>query len=245
MRIIKAKDYNDMSKKAAGVIASQVTLNPDSVLGLATGSTVEGLYSTLADWYSQGTLDFSKIKSVNLDEYVGLSQDHDQSYYYFMNTNLFSKINVDLKNVNLPDGMAKDTDAECKRYDGVIDELGGTDIQLLGLGHNGHIGFNEPMDEFKKGTHCVELTQDTISSNARFFESENEVPRKALTMGIKNIMQAKKVLLCVSGKAKSEILKEVLTGPVIPQVPGSILQLHSDLVVVADEDALSKMPNLF
>lgn len=241
MRIIRAKDYDDMSVKAAAVIASQVVLNPESVLGLATGSTVEGVYDILAEQNAKGDLDFSGIKTVNLDEYVGLAPDHDQSYRYYMNTNLFDRIGIDKSNTNVPDGMAKDIDAECKRYNSIIEGFGQTDLQLLGLGNNGHIAFNEPADEFIPMTHCVELTEDTIESNSRFFENIDDVPKKALTMGIKNITQSKLILLCVSGKGKADALKKVLTGPIIPQVPGSILQLHPNLIVVADEDALSLM----
>ncbi len=241
MRIIKAKDYDDMSRKAAAVISSQVTLKPDSVLGLATGSTVEGLYKELVKLFNQGTLDFSQVRSVNLDEYVGLPPDHDQSYNYFMKTNLFSKINIDEANTNLPNGLARDSDLECKRYDKIIDGFGQMDLQLLGLGNNGHIGFNEPSDTFMTNTHCVELTDETIESNARFFSDKSQVPKKALTMGIKGITQAKIVLLCVSGTHKAEALKNVLAGPVTPQIQGSILQMHPNLVVVADKDALSKL----
>ena len=241
MRIIRAKNYEEMSIKAATVISSQITMVPDSVLGLATGSTMEGAYKILGEWYTQGWIDYSGLKSVNLDEYVGLAADHDQSYHYYMNHHLFSKINMSAKNTNLPDGTAVDTDAECKRYDTVIESFGHIDLQLLGLGPNGHIGFNEPADEFPTTTHCVDLTEETIQANSRFFNDINDVPKKALTMGIKSIMQAKSVLLCVNGSHKADALKAVLTGPITPQVPGSILQLHSDLIVVADEESLSKM----
>jgi glucosamine-6-phosphate deaminase len=241
MRIIKAKDYDDMSRKAAAVIASQVALVPDSTLGLATGSTMEGIYDVLGKQCKEEGLDFANIRSVNLDEYVGLTADHDQSYHYYMKTNLFDKINIDMASTNVPDGTAKDTDAECKRYDKVINELGPIDLQLLGLGNNGHIGFNEPADAFEPLTNCVELTEETITSNARFFEKESDVPKKAITMGIRSIMQAKVILLCANGTKKAEAIKKVLTGPVTPQVPGSILQLHPNLIVVADEDALSKL----
>jgi len=241
MRIIRAKDYEEMSIKAATVISSQKTLFPDSVLGLATGSTMEGTYQILSEWYEQGWIDYSELKSVNLDEYVGLSADHSQSYHYYMKKHLFSKINIDEKNTNLPNGMASDPEAECRHYDEIIEGYGRIDLQLLGLGPNGHIGFNEPADEFPSLTHCVYLTEETIKANSRFFDDINEVPRNALTMGIKSIMQANKVLLCVNGAHKADALKSVLTGPITPQVPGSILQLHSDLIVVADEEALSKM----
>jgi glucosamine-6-phosphate deaminase len=241
MRIYQTKDYDEMSRKAAGMIAAQVIIKPDSVLGLATGSTPIGIYKNLVEGYQTGDLDFSRVKSVNLDEYRGLPREHDQSYYYFMYAHLFQHINIDLNNVNVPNGMEPDREKECARYDQVIESMGGVDLQLLGLGHNGHIGFNEPDAVFAKGTHCVDLAKSTIEANKRFFCSADEVPRQAYTMGIGNIMHAKKILLVVSGKEKAAILKEALTGPVTPKVPASILQLHNDVVVVADEAALSQM----
>ncbi|MBS6642090.1 MAG: glucosamine-6-phosphate deaminase [Clostridiaceae bacterium] len=241
MKVIKTKDYQDMSRKAANVISAQVITKPDCVLGLATGSTPIGTYKQLIDWYNKGDLDFSEVKTVNLDEYKGLSRDNDQSYYYFMYNNLFKHINIKLENTNVPNGTEPDSEKECSRYDDVINGLGGADLQLLGLGHNGHIGFNEPDDTFAKTTHCVDLQESTIEANKRFFADINDVPRQAYTMGIKTIMQAKKILLVVSGEDKAEILREVLTGPITPKVPASILQLHNDVIVVADEAALSKM----
>ncbi|PNV58954.1 glucosamine-6-phosphate deaminase [Clostridium sp. chh4-2] len=241
MKVYKVKDYQEMSRKAANVISAQVIMKPDCVLGLATGSTPIGTYKQLIDWYNKGDLDFSEVKSVNLDEYKGLSKDNDQSYYYFMYNNLFKHINIKLENTNVPDGTEPDSDKECSRYDDVINSLGGADLQLLGLGHNGHIGFNEPDDSFAKTTHCVDLQESTIEANKRFFADINDVPRQAYTMGIKTIMQAKKILLVVSGEDKAEILREVLTGPITPKVPASILQLHNDVIVVADEAAMSKM----
>ena len=213
MKIYKTKNYDEMSKKAAHIIASQVILNPDCVLGLATGSTPVGTYKNLIEWYQNGDLDFSQITSCNLDEYRGLSGDNDQSYRYFMNH---------------------------KTYEEIIEKVGGIDLQLLGLGHNGHIGFNEPADEFPKTTHCVDLTESTIQANKRFFENEADVPRQAYTMGIGTIMSAKKILVVVSGEDKAEILNKVINGPITPQVPASILQLHPDVTIVADEAALSK-----
>ncbi|MFR5601393.1 MAG: glucosamine-6-phosphate deaminase [Lachnospiraceae bacterium] len=242
MRVYRAKDYNDLSRKAANIISAQVIMKPDCVLGLATGSTPIGTYKQLIDWYNKGDLDFSDVKSVNLDEYRGLPRDNDQSYYYFMYNNLFKHINIDLDRTNVPNGMEPDSDKECTRYDNVIKELGGIDLQLLGLGHNGHIGFNEPDETFAKGTHCVDLQESTIEANKRFFANIDDVPRQAYTMGIGNIMSAKKVLLVVSGEDKAQILHDVLCGPVTPKVPASILQLHEDVIVVADEAALSKMP---
>ena len=239
MRIYIGKDYEEMSRIAANVLSAQVTMKPDCVLGLATGSTPIGTYKVLIERCAQGDLDFSQVKSINLDEYVGLSGEHDQSYRYFMNNNLFNHINIDKANTNVPNGLAEDVDAECARYNEVINTLGPIDIQVLGMGHNGHIGFNEPDDHFPLETHKVDLAQSTIDANARFFASADEVPRQALTMGIKTIMQAKKVLVVVSGKDKAEIVKKAFTGPVTPQVPASILQMHSDVILVADEAAAS------
>lgn len=229
-----------MSRKAANVISAQVIMKPDCVLGLATGSSPLGTYKQLIDWYNKGDLDFSEVKSVNLDEYKGLTKDNDQSYYYFMYNNFFKHVNIDLNNTNVPDGTEPDSEKECSRYESVIRSLGGVDLQLLGLGHNGHIGFNEPDDEFAKITHCVDLQPSTIEANKRFFASIDDVPKQAYSMGIGTIMRAKKILLIVSGAEKADILKEVLFGPVTPRVPGSVLQLHNDVVVVADEAALSK-----
>ena len=239
MRIYRTKDYQEMSRKAAAIIGAQVVLKPDSVLGLATGSTPIGTYECLIKGYQNKDLDFSEITTVNLDEYKGLTKDNDQSYYYFMYHHLFKDININMEHVNIPDGTKEDEEAECARYEKVIQQCGGADLQLLGLVHNGHIGFNEPAEEFVKSTHCVQLTESTIEANKRFFASIDEVPRYAYTMGINTIMQAKKVLLIVSGEDKAEILKKSLFGPVTPQVPASVLQLHKDLTVVADEAAMS------
>ena len=239
MRVYIGKNYDEMSRIAANVLSAQVTMKPDCVLGLATGSTPIGTYKVLIERCAAGDLDFSQVKSINLDEYVGLSGEHDQSYRYFMNHNLFDHINIDKANTNVPNGLAEDVDAECQRYNDVINTLGPIDIQVLGMGHNGHIGFNEPDDHFPLETHKVDLAQSTIDANARFFASADEVPRQALTMGIKTIMQAKKVLVVVSGKDKAEIVKKAFTGPVTPQVPASILQMHPDVILVADEAAAS------
>lgn len=239
MNIYRAKDYDDMSRKAASIISAQIIMKPDCVLGLATGSTPIGAYRQLVEWYKNGDLDFSNVTSINLDEYKGLAPDNDQSYRYFMNTNLFDLVNIDKSRTFVPDGLEADSDKACNDYNKIIAGSGGIDLQLLGLGHNGHIGFNEPSDIFEKETHCVDLTESTIEANKRFFASEKDVPRQAYTMGIKNIMQAKKILIVVSGESKAKILKEVLYGPVTPLVPSSILQLHNDVTVVADEAALS------
>ncbi|MDO5417450.1 MAG: glucosamine-6-phosphate deaminase [Lachnospiraceae bacterium] len=240
MRIYKATDYNDMSRKAANVISAQVTMKPDCVLGLATGSSPIGTYKQLIEWHREGLLDFSQVHTANLDEYKGLTKDNDQSYYYFMYHNFFKDINIDMANTNIPDGTNPDGEAEGARYDQVVRDLGGVDLQLLGLGRNGHIGFNEPDEVFPKGTHCVDLQESTIEANKRFFASADDVPKQAYSMGIQTIMMARKILLIASGEDKAEALYNSLCGPITPHVPGSILQLHQDVVVVADEAALSK-----
>lgn len=236
MNIIRLESYEMLSKAAANILAAQVILKPDCVLGLATGSTPIGAYEILAKKNAGGEADFSNIKTVNLDEYCGLDKTHPQSYRYFMDKNLFSKINIDRKNTYVPDGTADDKDAECLRYDRLIHSLGGIDMQLLGIGHNGHVGFNEPGDFFVKPTHVVSLNASTIEANARFFNSADEVPKSAITMGIGSIMAAKKVLLLVSGQEKKAILEKALYGDITPQVPASLLQLHSDLTVICCVD---------
>ena len=241
MVIYAGKDYQDVSRKAANIMSAQIIMKPDAVLGLATGSTPVGMYAQLAEWYRKGDLDFSKVTTVNLDEYKGLSGDNDQSYRYFMNTNLFDHVNIDKARTFVPDGLEPDPQKACAAYNEIIRSHGGIDLQLLGLGRNGHIGFNEPGAAFEKETHCVDLTESTIEANKRFFASEDDVPKQAYTMGIKNIMQAKKILVVVSGEDKAAILKEVLYGPITPEVPASILQLHNDVTIVADAAALSKI----
>lgn len=242
MVIYRAKDYQDLSRKAAHIISAQVILKPDCVLGLATGSTPEGIYSQLIEWYKAGDLDFSLTRSVNLDEYKGLAPDNDQSYNYYMHKHLFDHINIKPENTNLPDGLGVDSDKECARYNRVIRSMGGVDLQLLGIGGNGHIGFNEPGDSFDKETHCVALAESTIQANARFFKSIDEVPRYAYSMGIQTIMQAKKILLVASGESKADAIYKAIYGPITPAVPASVLQLHRDVVVVADEAAMSRCP---
>ena len=241
MKIYCGKDYKEMSRIAAKIIAAQIIMKPDCVLGLATGSTPVGAYENLVEWYKQGDLDFSQVTSVNLDEYRGLSGDNDQSYRYFMNKNLFDHVNIDKSRTFVPNGLEPDSGKACSEYDGIIESVGGVDLQLLGIGHNGHIGFNEPTDEFCRNTQCVDLTASTIEANKRFFEKEEDVPRQAYTMGIGTIMKAKKILLVASGADKAEIIAKSLTGPVTPQVPASILQFHNDVTVVCDEAAFSKL----
>ena len=239
MNFIKVNNYDELSTKAAALICAQVVMKPNCVLGLATGSSPLGTYAKIAEKCANGEVDFSKVSSINLDEYVGLDGSNDQSYRYFMNTNLFEKINIDVTKTNVPNGCAKDLQAECEAYDALIQQSGGIDLQLLGIGLDGHIGFNEPADAFDLGTHCVDLTDETIEANKRFFNSKDEVPRQAYTMGTGTIMNARKVLMIVSGKDKAEIIKKAFFGPVTPQVPASILQMHPNFVLVADEDALS------
>lgn len=219
MRIYKGKDYADMSRKAANIISAQVIMKPDCVLGLATGSTPIGLYQQLVAWYEKGDLDFSEVRTVNLDEYKGLSRENDQSYYYFMHHNLFDHVNLPAENSHLPNGMEPDSDKECRRYSELIRSMGGVDLQLLGIGHNGHIGFNEPGDAFDNDVHCVNLTQSTIEANKRFFASADDVPKQAYTMGIKTIMQAKKILIVASGEDKADIVRDAFFGPITPKVP--------------------------
>lgn len=241
MKIYMGEDYKGMSRKAANIISAQIILKPDCVLGLATGSTPIGTYDQLVNWYEKGDLDFSKVVTINLDEYKGLSGDNDQSYRYFMNKHLFDRINVYKENTYVPNGLEADSKKACQEYNDIITKCGGIDMQLLGLGHNGHIGFNEPGGAFEKETHCVNLTKSTIEANKRFFEKEEDVPRQAYTMGIKSIMQAKKILVVVSGEDKADIVKEAFTGPVTPEVPASVLQLHNDVTLVGDRAALSKI----
>ena len=239
MRFIVTKDYNDMSRKAANIISAQIITKPNCILGLATGSTPVGTYKQLVEWYNKGDLDFSEVSTVNLDEYKGLDHDNDQSYYYFMMNNLFKHVNIDLSKTHVPDGTEPDPEKACADYEKIVNKYGGADLQLLGLGHNGHIGFNEPADDFPKVTHCVDLTESTIKANARFFEKIEDVPTQAYTMGIGTIFKAKRILLIASGKDKAEIVKKAFCGPIDPRVPASILQLHPDVTIVLDEDAAS------
>ena len=242
MNIIRAKDYQDMSRKAANIISAQIIMKPDCVLGLATGSTPVGTYRQLIEWYEKGDLDFSRVSTVNLDEYRGLTHTDPQSYYYFMQENLFDHVNIDKAATHVPDGTNQDAADACAKHEQIIKSLGGIDLQLLGLGNNGHIGFNEPGAAFEKETHLVDLAESTIRANARFFASIDEVPKQAYTMGIRTIMQAKKILVVVSGEGKADIVSRAFFGPVTPEVPASILQMHPDVTVVCDEAALSLSP---
>ncbi len=237
MKVIVTKDYTQMCKLASRIFAAQITLKPESVLGLATGSTPVGMYNELVEMYKEGRVDFSKVRTVNLDEYAGLDGSNDQSYRYFMNHNLFDHINIDKDNTNVPNGVAEDLQAECERYEQVVADMGGVDIQLLGIGNNGHIAFNEPCEEFPEKTHIVDLTQNTIEANARFFSSMDEVPKKALTMGIGTIMKAKKIVLLANGAKKAQTIYDTVYGPITPKVPASVLRLHPDVTIFADEEA--------
>lgn len=242
MNIIRAKDYRDMSRKAANIISAQILMKPDCVLGLATGSTPLGTYAQLIDRYSKGDLDFSRVSTVNLDEYRGLTKENEQSYHYFMHYNFFRHINIRLDHTFVPDGTQADSERACQAHEDIIHQLGGIDLQLLGLGNNGHIGFNEPGSAFEKETHLVDLAESTILANARFFKKMEDVPTQAYTMGIKTIMQARKILIVVNGSGKADIVAKAFWGPVTPQVPASILQMHPDATLAADEEALADAP---
>lgn len=235
MKFITVENYEILSRKAAAIIAAQVIAKPNCVLGLATGSSPIGTYKNLIEWCKNGDLDFSSVSSINLDEYTGLDGDNDQSYRYFMNNNLFNFINIDKEKTFVPNGKATDIKAECEAYDKRIAEMG-IDIQLLGIGLDGHIGFNEPDEFFTKETHQVTLDPSTIEANARFFESIDDVPKTAVTMGMGGIMSAKKVLLIANGKNKKDILEKAFFGPIDPKVPASILQLHPDVTVIFSEN---------
>lgn len=241
MRIIRTDSYEQMSRAAANLIAAQMLLRPDCVLGLATGSSPVGIYQQLVESYNKGDLDFSRVRTVNLDEYAGLEAGHPQSYACFMRDNLFRHVNIAPEHTSIPDGMAADAPAECSRYDQLIRSLGGVGLQLLGIGNNGHIGFNEPDDRFSMGTRLVELSESTRQANRRFFDSIDQVPTHAFSMGIRDILQAKRVVMVASGEGKAQAVKAAFSGPVTPRVPASILQYHPDFVLVADSAALSLM----
>lgn len=239
MRIIRTKNYEEMSEAAANIIAAQLIMKPDCVLGLATGSTPIGAYKRLVELNHQGAIDFSSTRTYNLDEYRGLAHDHNQSYHYFMNENLFSHVNIDLANTHVPDGSNPNADEACAQYDQMVEDAGWCDLQLLGIGNNGHIGFNEPCSVFPGPTHLVDLTESTIQANSRLFDCIDDVPRQAYTMGIKTIMNAGCVLIIASGAAKAQAVHDMIEGEIDPMCPASILQLHPNCIVVADEEALS------
>lgn len=245
MRIINCHTYEAMSRKAADILAAQIQLKPNCVLGLATGTTPIGAYQGLIKKYESGSLDFSEVRTYNLDEYRGLTHEDPQSYHYFMNDQLFNHVNIDPANVHVPDGANADADAACADYDRMVAEAGYCDLQLLGIGRNGHIGFNEPADEFSKGTHCVDLTESTIEANSRLFEKEEDVPRQAYTMGTQTIMNARCILIVANGENKAQAVYDMCFGPIVPTCPASILQLHPNVFVVADDAALSKCEGLY
>lgn len=241
MRILVCEDYEEMSKKAAQIILSQITLKPNSVLGLATGSTPIGMYRNLVEMYENGLVDFSDVITFNLDEYYKLPISNNQSYHYFMQENLFSKININSKNIHIPNGMADDIESECSNYEEAIKDAGGIDIQVLGIGRNAHIGFNEPTISFEKGTHLVDLTPSTIEANARFFDCIEEVPKKAITMGTGSIFKSRKIMLLAYGEDKAEAIYNTIHGKITPEIPASILQFHGDIVIILDKKAASKL----
>lgn len=237
MQIIIASNYEDMSRKAADVIAAQLKEKPDTILGLATGSTPIGLYAELVNDCDAGLISFADVESFNLDEYRGLDGTHDQSYRYFMNHHLFDHVDIDKARTHVPDGSNPDSDTACAEYEHAIAAAGGVDLQLLGLGHNGHVGFNEPADHFPVDTHIVDLTESTIQANSRLFDSIDDVPRQAYTMGIGTIMKAASILVVANGADKANIIAEAFTGPVVPSVPASVLQLHPRVTVIVNEEA--------
>jgi glucosamine-6-phosphate deaminase len=241
MRVIIVKDYDEMSKEAAKIIAKQIRQKPDSVIGFATGGTPVGTYKELIRMHKEEGLDFSKITTFNLDEYYGLGPDHPQSYYYYMFENLFNHVNVDPKKIHIPDGLAKDVKAFCEEYEEKIKKAGGIDLQILGIGRDGHIAFNEPGSSLASRTRLVALAEETIKDNARFFEKEEDVPRYAISMGVGTILEAKKLLLLANGESKADAVAAFIEGPVTSQITSSALQLHPDVTVIIDEAAASKL----
>lgn len=237
MKLIVVNNYEELSKVAAKEFSKIIKEKENAVLGLATGGTPVGMYKELIKMYEKKELNFSKITTVNLDEYIGLNPEHNQSYRYFMNNNLFNHINIDKSNTFVPNGLAEDLEAQCKEYDQKISELGGIDIQLLGVGNNGHIAFNEPNSELSSGTHIISLTDNTIEANARFFDNIDDVPRKAITMGVGGIMKAKKIILIASGESKAEAIKGIFSGKITTANPATMLQMHRDVTVIVDEAA--------
>ncbi len=241
MNVKVYKNTDEIGYVAATIFAAQVISKPNSVLGLATGSTPIPTYKNMIDMYNKGVVDFSKVTTFNLDEYIGLDHSHNQSYYYFMQENLFKGINVAEENIHVPSGISDDIEKTAKEYDEMIENVGGIDVQILGIGVNGHIAFNEPCDYFPMGTHTVQLTQSTIEANARFFKNESEVPKSAISMGIGSIMKARKIIIIATGENKADAVSAMVNGKVEPQLPASILQLHSDVTLLCDEAAASKL----
>ena len=238
IRVIECRDYEEMSRAAAGLVAEVMRAKRNAVLGLATGSTPVGMYRELARMNREGELDFSDVTTVNLDEYYPIAPDNEQSYRYFMNRNLFDHVNVDLSRTFVPDGAAADAEEACRRYEQTLAAVGRADIQVLGIGQNGHIGFNEPANELSVDTHVTDLTESTVKANARFFASEDEVPKKALTMGMGTILRAKKILIMANGAAKRDAVATMLAGGLTTACPATLLNLHPDVTLVCDGSAL-------
>ena len=241
MKVIIKKNYEDLSKEAAGIIKEEILLNPNLVLGLATGSTPLGTYQELIRMYEEDILDFSRIITFNLDEYLGLPADHPQSYYYYMRKNLFDAININSKNIHIPNGTIKNTEVLCRDYEKTIQKAGGINLQILGIGSDGHIGFNEPGTSLDSKTHLAKLVESTIKDNSRFFKREEDVPRFAITMGVQTIFEAKKIILLASGKNKADAIARALEGPINTQITASILQGHPDTIFILDEQASLKL----
>lgn len=241
MKVVIVDNYDEMSKKAADIFVEQITKKSNSVIGLATGSTPIGLYKQIIKLCKDGVIDFSSVKSFNLDEYCGLDRENNQSYYYFMMDKLFKYINIDKNNIDVPDGKREDANAECKEYEEKINNAGGIDLQLLGIGNNGHVGFNEPDEKFPSNTHVVNLTKSTIDANSRFFDSIDKVPKQALTMGIGTIMRTKRIILLASGKEKADVIHALVKGNVTPKLPASILQFHQDVIIIVDKEAALRL----
>ncbi|WLR47574.1 glucosamine-6-phosphate deaminase [Halobacillus litoralis] len=241
MNVIVANDYKEMSQTASQMIEEQITEKPDSVLGLATGGTPLGTYHELIKGYHEGRADYSLLSTINLDEYVGLAPEHPQSYRHFMDQHLFRLINIDLENTHIPFGKTEDLEQECSRYEKVIDQIGPPDLQLLGIGENGHIGFNEPGTSFDSETHIVHLTDSTREANARFFESMEDVPTKAITMGIRSILKSRKIILLASGERKAEAILQLIQWELDEQFPASSLKSHDDITLIVDKDAYKKV----
>lgn len=237
MQVIICKDYDEMSRQGARFICSQLILKPNSVLGLATGSTPIGMYERLGELCAEGEADFSAVTTFNLDEYYPIAPDNDQSYHYYMEHNLFSKINIDRSRTHIPDGNSDNPDEVCRAYDESIEKAGGIDLQILGIGQNGHIGFNEPDNALSTGTHVTDLTESTIQANSRFFNSIDEVPKKALTMGIATILKSRKIILMANGRAKHEVVRGLLTDKIETQIPATMLKVHPDVVLICDKEA--------
>lgn len=237
MNIIKVKNYKELSMQAAGIVAAQISRKKNTVLGLPTGQTPLGMYQELLKRFRKGEIDFSQVITFNLDEYYGLSPEHPQSYNYYMWQTFFNNINIKKENVFIPDGVTKDVQKECRYYESLIEKKGGIDLQFLGIGDNGHIGFNEPAIALNSKTHLVNLSQATIEANSRFFNDIEDVPRKALTMGMGTIMKAKQIILLASGMKKAPAIAKTINGKVSTEVPASLLQLHRDVTIIVDKDA--------